>query len=211
MAGGHRFDLALARLERSLGLPTGLFESYRQRYWRKPAGLISLYPGVGPLLNRLYESGKKLGVVTTKGRQLTMAGRAGGVWAEMEELQVREFFPVVIGLEDVTNAKPHPEGLLLALERLGAEPSKAVYIGDAPADIAAAAAAGVQSCWAVWGNHFGSEIGLKPNFIARSPEDVLDLLELPSETTFRLHDPQGAVASTPLIAEDAADADEHED
>ena len=39
--------------------------------------------------------------------------------------------------------KPHPEPLLVALEKLGVPPEEAVYVGDSPEDVTMARAAGV--------------------------------------------------------------------
>ncbi len=57
---------------------------------------------------------------------------------------VLPYFEVIIAQEDTEHHKPHPEPLLLAAERLGANPSEAVYIGDARSDLEAAHAAGMR-------------------------------------------------------------------
>jgi len=44
---------------------------------------------------------------------------------------------------DVARPKPHPDVLLKALERFGARPEEALYVGDAELDREAARAAGV--------------------------------------------------------------------
>jgi beta-phosphoglucomutase-like phosphatase (HAD superfamily) len=41
------------------------------------------------------------------------------VAVEMEELELAGLFPVIIGVDDVQETKPHPEGILMALERIG--------------------------------------------------------------------------------------------
>ena len=63
---------------------------------------------------------------------------------------------MIIGLEDVTHAKPDPEPLLTALSRLGVEPAQAVYVGDTDIDMKTAAAAGVRGIGVTTGN-FGAE------------------------------------------------------
>ncbi len=50
----------------------------------------------------------------------------------------------IVGKEDVRRGKPDPEGLLLACERFGVSPAEAVFVGDAPSDRSAAAAAGIR-------------------------------------------------------------------
>ena len=52
-------------------------------------------------------------------------------------------FNGIVGREDVTHRKPHPEPVLKCLEHLRLAPHQAVYIGDSPIDIQAGKAAGV--------------------------------------------------------------------
>jgi sugar-phosphatase len=56
----------------------------------------------------------------------------------------------IIGADDVVHGKPHPEGYLQALERLGVGPGDAVAFEDTEAGVAAAKAAGLR-CLAVRG------------------------------------------------------------
>jgi putative hydrolase of the HAD superfamily len=66
--------------------------------------------------------------------------------AKLEALGVAPWFSVVLTAQhpDVGVFKPHPRGLQLAIERLGATPGEALYVGDRPeVDAVAAAAAGV--------------------------------------------------------------------
>ncbi|TKT69377.1 phosphoglycolate phosphatase [Aquamicrobium sp. LC103] len=49
----------------------------------------------------------------------------------------------VVAGEAVARKKPAPDALLLALERLGVPPSKALMVGDSKADVGAARAAGM--------------------------------------------------------------------
>ncbi|MCY7304102.1 MAG: HAD family phosphatase [Thermoleophilia bacterium] len=56
----------------------------------------------------------------------------------------------IIAADDVEHGKPHPEGYLLALERLGVRPQEAVAFEDTEAGVAAAKAAGIR-CLAVRG------------------------------------------------------------
>ncbi len=54
------------------------------------------------------------------------------------------YFPVVVGADDVIHPKPSPEPLLKALELLDVQPINAVYIGDTLVDFQAARAAGIK-------------------------------------------------------------------
>lgn len=54
-------------------------------------------------------------------------------------------FPVTVCGADVTSAKPHPEGYLLAAARLGADPRHCIALEDSPNGAAAAEAAGCRT------------------------------------------------------------------
>ncbi len=54
---------------------------------------------------------------------------------------------VVIGRDTVSKHKPAPEPLLAALDRLGAPPETAVFVGDTETDATTAAEAGVSFRW----------------------------------------------------------------
>ena len=71
-----------------------------------------------------------------------MKGRAT-VEVTFEVLPLERYFETVVTGDDTERHKPDPEPLLLALERLGASPSAAAYVGDSPFDIRAAKAAGM--------------------------------------------------------------------
>ncbi|WP_251081456.1 HAD family hydrolase, partial [Frankia sp. Mgl5] len=79
----------------------------------------------------------KLGIVTGKG--------SNSAEISIAQLQLAPFFPVVITGDDVAEPKPHPEGILLAMKLLQAEPQTTLYVGDSDSDIKAAKAAGVTS------------------------------------------------------------------
>lgn len=95
-----------------------------------------LYEGVKEMLLALKKAGKKLALVT--------ANRPMIIDVMLAKHGLDDAFDVVITHEDVSNLKPHPEGILTALERLGAkDKQRAVMIGDTTRDTLAAKNAGV--------------------------------------------------------------------
>jgi phosphoglycolate phosphatase-like HAD superfamily hydrolase len=84
----------------------------------------------------------------------------------------------VIGLDDVTTPKPSPEGLILALERLGASPARAVFVGDSDHDVEAGRRAGVTVWRAVWGLPAVPPAPAHPHgtLLLRRPEEVVEQL-----------------------------------
>lgn len=98
------------------------------------ASTVIFAPAVAAV-RRLHLAGVRTGIVSTKFRYRleSVLGRRG----------LSDLFDVLVGLEDVTDPKPHPAGLLLALERLATPPEQALYVGDHEVDAEAADRAGV--------------------------------------------------------------------
>jgi phosphoglycolate phosphatase len=99
------------------------------------AALTVLYETVPPTIQHLKKNGLKLGIVSTKYRY-----RIRDILARDNLLGA---FDVIIGGEDVTKYKPHPEGLHRALERLNSSSSRTLYIGDSVIDAETAQQGGV--------------------------------------------------------------------
>lgn len=55
---------------------------------------------------------------------------------------------VVVGRETVETTKPDPDPLLYALDRLGVDPGRALFVGDSDSDEVAADRAGMDFQWA---------------------------------------------------------------
>ena len=127
-------------------------------------------PGINGVLERLKDEGRTLGIVTAKHRKTV--GLAFAV------LPIERFFDVVVTCEDTIRQKPHPDPLLLALERLGTRPDRTAYVGDAPFDVAAAKAADVFAVAATWGGiHSRARVDEEePDAIVETPEELLGVL-----------------------------------
>jgi len=119
----------------------------------------------------------RLGIVTQKARQLEVEGRWVGAVQELEELGVANLFSMIVGFEDVSRHKPHPEGINLALSRLAALPRQTLVVGDSAADMEAARSAGCWSYYATWGIP-AAELRLEAvqaDLVAETPDVFLEL------------------------------------
>jgi pyrophosphatase PpaX len=148
---GTQLRDALTQLESNLKTGANLFEDYRRNYWTKETGTINLFPGVKLMLEELHSRRIKLGIVTNKPRELEVEGRRVGALLELEELGIADLFSVVVGFEDVSWTKPHPQGINIALAQMMVLPEKTLLVGDSAADMTAAIAAGCRTCYATWG------------------------------------------------------------
>lgn len=129
-----------------------LLEHYRALHAELFAGV---YPGVVPMLDALRAEGFALGIVTGKSR---------GAWDITHPQSGLGEFAVFVGDDDVTEAKPSPEGLRLALRRLDVPAEEALYVGDSIPDASAARDAGVRFAAALWAKRAGDV----PEFVRRA-------------------------------------------
>ena len=100
--------------------------------------------GVLDALATLKDEGRRLGIVSSKRRASIELG-----FRTLPELEA--LFEVAVSTEDTVRHKPHPDPIMLALERLGERPAEAAYVGDSPFDVQAAKAAGAFSVAVTWG------------------------------------------------------------
>lgn len=105
--------------------------------------LIRSYDGVREVLADLVAAGARVGVATSKRRSAAQHA--------MDVLGLAEFVEVLVGMEDTSTHKPDPAPVLLAVERLGGTPERAVYVGDAVVDVLAGQAAGTAVIAVTWG------------------------------------------------------------
>lgn len=71
--------------------------------------------------------------------------RTNTIEPALERFGVRGLLGALVGADQVTNAKPHPESYLLTCERLGLKPSECVAIEDTDHGINAAKGAGIRT------------------------------------------------------------------
>ncbi|MCT0217861.1 HAD-IA family hydrolase [Synechococcus sp. CS-1329] len=157
----------------------------KQRHYRQllEAGEVQLRAGVRRLIQAAAAAGLQQAIVTTSGREAVAA------LLENQLRELSELLPLRICADDVTAKKPDPEAYLLALQRLGLEPSEAVAIEDSPAGLAAATAAGLRclvTLSAATGQHPAAQFkaassltdGLEPTRVLRGPACAGGLITL---------------------------------
>jgi pyrophosphatase PpaX len=146
-----------------------LFARYRA-FWRAEHDRRTRpFPGAVEVVAELAARGHPIGVVTAK---LTE-----GALRTLRHVGLAPHVGAVVGADSTARAKPHPDPVLLALERLGRAPAEAVLVGDSSHDVAAARAAGVAAVAVLWGacdraslaaagaELFASEVGELPGLV----------------------------------------------
>lgn len=147
-----------------------LLEEYRAYNHATHDAMVKAFPGADEVLSALKEAGARIGLVTSKSRQIAERG--------LSLLGMRDAFEVVVTADDVSAHKPDPAPVLHALRALGVPPRRAAYVGDSPADIASAKAAGVLAVAATWGVASRDRLlEAQPDVIVDSLAEVLAALE----------------------------------
>jgi len=142
-----------------------MVETYREYNLAHHDQLVRPYDGVVAQVRRLRADGKVLGLVTSKLR--------GGALRGLRLAGLEDAFTVVVGADDVTNPKPHPEPVLTALERLDRRPAEAVFIGDSRHDLECGRAAGVATAAVLWGPFERAQLqDLEPDYWLEHPDDL---------------------------------------
>lgn len=130
---------------------------------------VKPYPHVVETIKVLHERGYKMAIVTTK---ITATAKLG-----LELTGLAPYFDVVIGLNEVDNAKPDPEPIYKALEALDAKPEEALMVGDNYHDIEAGQNAGTKTAGVNW-TIKGKETleALNPNYMLEKLPDLYPIL-----------------------------------
>ena len=148
-----------------------MVQTYRTYNLTHHDALVRPYEGVVEEIRRLKRAAKRLGVVTSKLRDGAMRG--------LRISALDDTFDIVIGCDDVTHSKPHPEPVLKAVEALGVTPAETVFVGDSRHDLESGRAAGVKTAAVLWGPFDRPHLqDLAPDYWLEKPEDLRQLYQL---------------------------------
>jgi len=137
------------------------------RYKEYPFQDTTLYPGMREVLEHYARAGKRMGIATNKVQPITLRILQG--------LEIERYFDALIGPEDVTQRKPHPEAVLKTLDALRTPAGRAVMIGDTAADIGAGKAAGTVTVGVTYGYGSREEVaGAGPDLLIDSAAELLE-------------------------------------
>jgi pyrophosphatase PpaX len=131
---------------------------------------LQAFAGVEQLISSLAAEGRKLGIVTAKGRVTVDLAFA--------VIDIERYFEVVVTADMTEAHKPDPAPVHKALELLGSEPSEAAFVGDSPYDIESGKAAGVFAIGVSWGKIHPENRLLEAgaDVLVHSPEELLGVL-----------------------------------
>ena len=110
-------------------------EKKEQLYRELYAPHIQEVRGLTEILQLLKSHNKKIAIATTAPKKNRDFG--------LEALGMSDIFSVVLGEEDITRGKPHPEIYLETAKRLGVTPDRCLVFEDSPPGVASGKSAGM--------------------------------------------------------------------
>jgi pyrophosphatase PpaX len=150
-----------------------MIATYREYNLTHHDARVTAYPGVVGMVRAIRRAGLRTGLVTSKNRPGALRG--------LRLIGLEELMDPVIGADEVTNPKPHPEPIELALSRLGELPERTIYVGDSIHDMESGRAAGVRTGAVLWGPFDRAHLQRsEPDYWLERPADLLALLGLES-------------------------------
>lgn len=126
------------------------------------------FEGVGKMAATLKEQGYSLGIVTSRYREEYKNYFSG--------FHLESLFDPIVCADETHEHKPDPEPLLKYAALVNTDPSRCIYVGDMPTDVACAKRAGAAAGLAVW--NLSSCLDNHADFIFHSPDELCKLWSL---------------------------------
>lgn len=131
-----------------------------------------LEPTTHALLDALSAFGLRLGLVSNAFDPGWLLHR------DLERMGIGQRLDVAVFSSEVGLRKPHPAIFERALDALGVEPQRALFVGDRLyEDVRGAGELGMMTVLAAWYRVDDHASGGEPDFVARSQREVLDVVE----------------------------------
>ncbi len=122
-----------------------LANQYRAKYDGRVLDICPLFPGLKDMLHTLRSNEIKITIATSK--------RAHLVKVVVDHHKLDHYFEMIVGAQDVSHHKPHPESVHLTMKHLNMDPASVVVIGDSTFDLDMAKNAGVDAIGVTTGIH----------------------------------------------------------
>jgi beta-phosphoglucomutase-like phosphatase (HAD superfamily) len=121
----------------------------KEEYRANPARYVLSQPHVFECCQKLFEAGFILAIAS--------ASQEKDIEIVLKELNILQFFKIIVGSDLIKNMKPHPETYLRCVEDLGLSKSECIAVEDSPTGVRSAKNAGVV-CVAVTYTHTKDEL-----------------------------------------------------
>lgn len=146
-----------------------IVDRYREIYDANSIALCPPFPGLFNMLKTLKHIGIATTIATSKRREI--------VEPVLDHHQLMHYFHLILGQQDVTKHKPHPELVINTLRHLSSKPNEAVVIGDSLYDLEMARNAGVDAIGVTTGVHSREELQTaQPVAIVENLEQATEII-----------------------------------
>src|SRR5699024_6781663 len=119
-----------------------MIQTYRKHNFANHAAYVKAFPYTREVVEQLQRQHVKMAIVSTKLRKSIRLG--------LKHAQLDDLFTTIIGLDDVTHAKPDPEPVQKAMKVLNASKDSTLMVGDNYHDIEAGQRAGIKTAGVAW-------------------------------------------------------------
>lgn len=151
------------------------YEALRERhdnFQKSNLHLAIPFSGVFATIAFLKQANIKIAAVTTRGKI--------NVLNTLEQTGLLPHLEVIITGDDVANHKPHPEPILMALDKLELSPENAFMVGDAGVDILAGKSAGTKTIGVTYGFGGHAIAEYQPDYLISNIDELSQIIELSS-------------------------------
>jgi len=142
---------------------------FREIYLREMQNQTKPYDEIPAVLKRLKEMGMKVGVVSNKADEATK---------EMCTYYFQGNVDFAIGDNPERKKKPDPDNVYAALQQLGSDKDKTLYVGDSNIDVITAKNAGLNCVGVTWGyRSLETLLEAGADHIIEKPNQLVTLVE----------------------------------
>lgn len=128
-----------------------------------------VHPGALETLRAVHESRIKTALVTNSGR--------APVDLKLKKYGFLPYLHLVVTRDEMRRLKPSPDGILLAIEKLGIKKEDALYVGDLVVDIQASRDAGIRCLSIASGIYAAEELArFTPDFLIHRIEELANII-----------------------------------
>ncbi len=156
-----------------------LIKEYKEYNFKIHPEQVTMMDNAKETLETLVSEGYKVGIVSSK--------FSDGIQVGLKLHNLTEYFESIIGLDNVKQGKPDPEGIVMACAQMNRGYDDCIYIGDSETDMQAAHRAGVYSVGYLFNkDKEGALRAENPNKIITDLSEVVELVKENHSWTYNL-------------------------
>jgi len=147
-----------------------MIQTYRKHNFANHAAYVKAFPYTREVVEQLQRQHVKMAIVSTKLRKSIRLG--------LKHAQLDDLFTTIIGLDDVTHAKPDPEPVQKAMKVLNASKESTLMVGDNYHDIEAGQRAGIKTAGVAWSRKGSAFLkSYRPTYMLDDLRDILNIMD----------------------------------